>query len=96
MGLGLENATISLGNPIIHRVQEPITDDRMAELADDDPKSFYSQTFYGQLCWLFRRRQTWLFLSCSSGALFLVFALLVIFLRSRIDVAVMLIGEGSK
>ncbi|KAK7580290.1 hypothetical protein V9T40_000919 [Parthenolecanium corni] len=63
---------------------------------DSDSNKFYSETLYGQLQWLFEQKQTWLVLTISSGVLFILFALLVIFLRSRISLAILLIGEGSK
>lgn len=59
-------------------------------------KNVYSWSLYENICWFFQQRQTWLVLSITSAIGFLLFALLLIFLRSRIGIAVMLIGEGSK
>lgn len=42
------------------------------------------------------KKETWLVLSIVSGIVFLIIALIVIFLRKRIVIAIALVKEGSK
>lgn len=42
------------------------------------------------------KKETWLILSIVSGVIFLIIALIVIFLRKRIVIAIALVKEGSK
>lgn len=42
------------------------------------------------------KKETWLVLSIISGIVFLIIALIVIFLRKRIVIAIALVKEGSK
>ncbi|XKL67398.1 hypothetical protein PGB90_002889 [Kerria lacca] len=62
----------------------------------DNLRNIHFESLYGQLSWIFQQKETWLILFVTSAFLFTLFALLIIFLRSRIGLAIMLIGEGSK
>lgn len=42
------------------------------------------------------KKETWLILSIISGVVFLIIALIVVFLRKRIVIAIALVKEGSK
>ncbi|XP_065209657.1 choline transporter-like 2 [Planococcus citri] len=81
---------------IITYLQYNCTSESEATLAANSTNDFYSGTAYGQLQLLFQQKETWFVLFIVSAVFFVLFALLIIFLRSRIELAVMLIGEGSK
>lgn len=62
--------------------------------SENDFETSFAQ--YYDFNYLRSLKETWIVFACISGVLFLIFALIILFLRKRIALACQLIREASK